>query len=265
MTTRSLRTVALGVTVLVAVLTGLFTGFVGASSDCSSTVRDDTEQIDSGENRDAEEQQKKNQDDANEERNKDSQEPTSVPTRNIFPNDNGGGAGASTLADDEDVKCEESFSFPAAALGFGGALLSGLVVFILIGARSSANAADATAHAPVAAASYPVPAPAAPSPSDGQAEQQRRSLVETLIYVRDRATSPAIAERVGTALRSVGVTELSPAGVTFDPAQHEAGGFVATSDANLNGTIAAVETVGYSDQGTILRAPVVTVYRVQNS
>ncbi|HEV2086993.1 MAG TPA: nucleotide exchange factor GrpE, partial [Cryptosporangiaceae bacterium] len=94
----------------------------------------------------------------------------------------------------------------------------------------------------------------------GQAD--RAALVETCIYVRDRATSKAIADHLARTLERVGVTEVRPNGVAFDASQHEAGGSAPTDDPRLDGTIAAVEIPGYNDRGKVLRLPVVTVYRV---
>jgi molecular chaperone GrpE (heat shock protein) len=105
-------------------------------------------------------------------------------------------------------------------------------------------------------------------PADGvlahqleQVQAERGTLVQTCIYVRDRATSKAIADRLGWALQEVGVSTVAPTGATFDPAHHEAGGATATAERAKVGTIAAVEVPGYVDRGVVVRAPVVTVYR----
>ncbi|TQS47111.1 nucleotide exchange factor GrpE [Cryptosporangium phraense] len=95
----------------------------------------------------------------------------------------------------------------------------------------------------------------------GLLKRERKTLVETCIYVRDRATSKAIADRLAWALNEVGVVEDRPAGEPFDTARHEAGGTTPTADGRLAGTIAAVEISGYTDRGQVLRAPVVTVYQ----
>jgi molecular chaperone GrpE (heat shock protein) len=81
------------------------------------------------------------------------------------------------------------------------------------------------------------------------------------VYVRDRATSKAIADVLGRSLQEVGVSTVAPVGARFDPAHHEAGGATPTTDPALAGTIAAVEVPGYVDRGVVLRAPVVTVYK----
>ncbi|MFI5954222.1 nucleotide exchange factor GrpE [Cryptosporangium sp. NPDC051539] len=95
----------------------------------------------------------------------------------------------------------------------------------------------------------------------GLLRRERKTLVETCIYVRDRATSKAIADRLAWALNEVGVVEDRPAGEPFDTARHEAGGTTPTADQAMAGRIAAVEISGYTDRGQVLRAPVVTVYQ----
>jgi len=97
--------------------------------------------------------------------------------------------------------------------------------------------------------------------SAGSGETERAALIQACIYVRDRTTSKALAERLGSTLRQVGVRTLEPSGVRFDPAQHEAGGAAPSDDPAKFGTIAAVEVPGYADRGHVLRAPVVTVYQ----
>ncbi|HET9144312.1 nucleotide exchange factor GrpE [Actinophytocola sp.] len=108
---------------------------------------------------------------------------------------------------------------------------------------------------------------AAPNGRDGAAEAaagralaERKSLVQLCMYALDRARSSGVAERIEEGLAAVGVTALRPDGQRFDPAQHEAGGTVATEDEALNGVVAETEVVGFSDRGEVLRAPVVTVY-----
>ena len=117
----------------------------------------------------------------------------------------------------------------------------------------------------------PVPTsgpPAAGGPSrvaagaDPRLDADRAALVRACIYVRDRVTSRALADRLAAALRDAGVTVVEPVGDRFDPARHEAGGATPVSDPSLTGTIAAVEVPGYVDRtGRVLRAPVVTVYQ----
>jgi hypothetical protein len=103
--------------------------------------------------------------------------------------------------------------------------------------------------------------PAALPPETKRLTKERRTLVETCIYVRDRATSKAIGDRLAWALNEVGVVEDRPAGDVFSAARHEAGGTAPTDDRRLDGTIAAVEITGYTDRGQVVRAPVVTVFR----
>jgi GrpE protein len=157
--------------------------------------------------------------------------------------------------------CEASnFSVGTAAVGFLGAgIAGGLAVGFLFLARRPEDP-GATAAVPAAA------------PADGvlarqleQTQAERGTLVQTCIYVRDRATSKAIADRLGWALQEVGVSTVAPTGVTFDPAHHEAGGSTATAERAKVGTIAAVEVPGYVDRGVVVRAPVVTVYREERA
>jgi len=118
------------------------------------------------------------------------------------------------------------------------------------------------------AAPAKTPAPGAPGPGGARApradrsEADRATLVQAAIYVRDRVTSKALADRLGMALRDAGVETLEPTGARFDPAHHEAGGAAPSDDPSKIGSIAAVEVPGYADRGgRILRAPVVTVYQ----
>ncbi len=108
------------------------------------------------------------------------------------------------------------------------------------------------------------PAPADSPPADGpdvdQALAERRSLVQLCLYALDRARSAGVAERLEEGLAGVGVTALRPDGIRFDPAFHEAGGTVATTDETLDGLVAETEVVGFADRGELLRAPIVTVY-----
>jgi molecular chaperone GrpE len=93
-----------------------------------------------------------------------------------------------------------------------------------------------------------------------QALAERKSLVHLCLYALDRARSSGVAERIEEGLAAVGVTALRPDGQRFDPAQHEAGGTVATEDEALDGVVAETEVVGFSDRGELLRPPIVTVY-----
>jgi hypothetical protein len=107
--------------------------------------------------------------------------------------------------------------------------------------------------------------PDAPPPSMeavalDQALAERKSLVQLCLYALDRAKSPGVVERIEEGLAGVGVSAIRPDGVRFDPAHHEAGGTVATTDETLDGVVAETEVVGFSDRGDVLRVPIVTVY-----
>lgn len=93
-----------------------------------------------------------------------------------------------------------------------------------------------------------------------QAMAERKSLVQLCLYALDRAKSPGVVERLEEGLAGVGVAAIRPDGARFDPAFHEAGGTVATTDENLDGVVAETEVVGFSDRGEVLRVPIVTVY-----
>lgn len=147
---------------------------------------------------------------------------------------------------------QETFGVKPALVAFVGTLFVGaaLLLLLLLSARRPAVA--------------PVSAP--PSRGGGQADADRRALVQAAIYVRDRVTSKALGDRLGAALREAGVTVLEPTGVRFDPAHHEAGGTTPTNDPGLNGQICGVEVPGYVDRdGRVLRAPIVTVYQAARS
>jgi hypothetical protein len=106
-----------------------------------------------------------------------------------------------------------------------------------------------------------LPLPAAGT-GPAQVDADRATLIDACIYVRDRVTSRALADRLGMALFDAGVRTVEPAGARFDPARHEAGGAAPIGDPAKVGTIAAVEVPGYTDRdGRSLRVPVVTVYR----
>ncbi len=175
------------------------------------------------------------------------------------------------------VSCSvDSFEAVPAIVGVIGGLAAGAAAFVmLIGAdrrRRPAPARPAGGRAkPVVP---PIVPPAAPPDDHTTAElspagtkknltdADRAALIRACIYVRDRTTSRALADRLGTALRDAGVRTVEPAGARFDPAQHEAGGAAPSSDPAKIGTIAAVEVPGYADRdGRLLRVPVVTVYR----
>lgn len=90
---------------------------------------------------------------------------------------------------------------------------------------------------------------------------QRRRLVKALIDGRDRVDSPAIAQSMQRALADVGVHEVAPSpGSPFDPSRHMVTRPVPTEDAGAADTIAALETPGYVDDGSLLRYARVQVH-----
>jgi hypothetical protein len=93
----------------------------------------------------------------------------------------------------------------------------------------------------------------------------RTALVQLCLYALDRARSDGVAERIERGLEGVGVTAVRPDGHPFDPALHEAAGVRATDDVALAGLIAETEVVGFSDNGRLLRVPVVIVYQLRDS
>jgi len=92
-------------------------------------------------------------------------------------------------------------------------------------------------------------------------ESERRQLIELLIYAWDRARSPGVWERLTEGLAAVGVQVLRPDGELYDPNVHEVGGIEATDDGARVGTVAETEVAGFADRGTVIREPVVVVYR----
>ena len=104
------------------------------------------------------------------------------------------------------------------------------------------------------------PPPSAEALALDQALAERKSLVQLCLYALDRAKSPGVVERLEEGLAGVGVAAIRPDGVRFDPAHHEAGGTVATTDETLDGVVAETEVVGFDDRGDVLRVPIVTVY-----
>ncbi len=89
---------------------------------------------------------------------------------------------------------------------------------------------------------------------------ERATLIKLCLYALDRARSGGVVERLEEGLAGVGVQALRPDGEKFDPSLHEAGGTVATTDPELDGTVAETELVGFRDGDELLRAPIVTVY-----
>lgn len=131
---------------------------------------------------------------------------------------------------------------------------------------SGTDSPDAASNPGVTSAAH-IPRQQAGSPDPygllAQTVADRTTLVQLCLYALDRARSDGVAERIERGLAGVGVTPVRPDGQPFDPALHEAAGTVDTDDATLAGTIAETEVVGFSDNGRVLRAPVVTVYRLR--
>jgi GrpE len=231
MSTSSLRVIAAGFAAIIAVLTGIVAGWVGAhAGTCTYQVQSAPTNQSPGQRLDEHSNSK------------------AVPDRVVAQS--GGG-------------CDASFSVQTAAIGFVGAALAGGAAVALRFVRRREDDETATRA--------PAPAPAAPAANPGlqqrveKLEAERGTLVQTCVYVRDRATSKALADTLGRALHDVGVSTVAPVGVRFDPAHHEAGGATPTTEPARAGTIAAVEVPGYVDRGVVLRAPVVTVYREEAS
>lgn len=147
----------------------------------------------------------------------------------------------------------EQAAYQPASTWVGTATGSHPVLADPIGARGPAAPSSAAPGSPVTVA-----------PETRRLTKERRTLVETCIYVRDRASSKAISDRLAWTLNEVGVVENRPTGERFDTARHEAGGTAPTDEQQLEGVIAAVEIAGYVDRGQVVRAPVVTVYRAEN-
>ncbi|QGK72496.1 nucleotide exchange factor GrpE [Allosaccharopolyspora coralli] len=92
---------------------------------------------------------------------------------------------------------------------------------------------------------------------------ERSALIELCLYALDRAKSPGVVERLAEGFDHVGVVSLRPDGERFDPALHEAAGTVPTDDPELDGLIAATETLGFVDRDRLLRPPVVLVHQLR--
>jgi hypothetical protein len=157
------------------------------------------------------------------------------------------------------------------AVGAGSVLVAAIVA-VLTG-RSIAPApasSPAPASPPVSGVPF-TPAPSGPIPVQqlqgpaqaAQAMSDRNALVEACIWMRDRATSPALAQHLDGAFAKVGVAQVDATGQRFDPSVHEAGGVVAAGSPAEDGIIARTEQIGYTDRGRLLRHPIVTVYRGQ--
>jgi hypothetical protein len=243
MSTTSLRALAVTVAAIIAVLTGIATGLLSGEKTCA---------LDPGTAPTA------------------ATTPAATPTQSIGgaivgaePGTTAPGGGAKPVppggTQQQNTNTTAKMTCTTAAFGMepaltafaGTAFVGGaLLLLLLLASRGR------PAPAPVS------PAPAAAARVSGRADTDRNTLIQAVIYVRDRVTSKALADRLGTALRDAGVETLEPTGVRFDPAHHEAGGSVPSDDPAKVGSIAAVEVPGYADRGgRILRAPVVTVYQ----
>ncbi|GAA2320244.1 hypothetical protein GCM10009853_092970 [Glycomyces scopariae] len=163
--------------------------------------------------------------------------------------------------------------FDARVLGIAaGSVLVTAAVAFAAGRSIAAPAAKAAALNPppfappagTGAASGAIPVgQLADSARAAQNTTDRTVLVETCIWMRDRATSPALAQHLDGAFAKVGVNPVDATGQRFDPAVHEAGSTVAARGPADEGIIARTEQIGYTDRGRIVRHPIVTVYRGQ--
>jgi hypothetical protein len=254
MSSTSLRTVAATIAAVIALLTAIATGLLSTSQTCTRTVVSAPGV------------------------------PTAAPTVTVTVTDAAGGVGAAangdlggtasgqgqkqapapktttpaapTYAAGKTCTSDSSFAVVPALIAFLGTVFLGAVLMLLL-LMASRRPGATPAVAPVS----PGPAPAAGAGGGARAETERKSLIQAVIYVRDRVTSKALADRLGTALHDVGVEIIDPVGARFDPAHHEAGGSQPSDDPARVGSIAAVEVPGYADRGRLLRAPVVTVYQ----
>jgi molecular chaperone GrpE len=176
-----------------------------------------------------------------------------------FKKDKDGGDGTDTIEGAADSTIEVKASVIADAIA--DATAAGAQPPVPPSAQAPAPAAIAS-DGLVSGGDFPDPRaePVADGPDVDQALAERRSLVSLCMYALDRARSAGVAERLEEGLAGVGVTALRPDGKRFDPAFHEAGGTVSTTDETLDGLVAETEVVGFSDRGELLRAPIVTVY-----
>lgn len=90
---------------------------------------------------------------------------------------------------------------------------------------------------------------------------ERRALIDLIVYAYDRARSPGVVERLTEGLAAVGVTVQQPDGEPYDPQRHEVGGVQPTDDPARHDTVAETELVGFTDRGTVIREPIVVVFR----
>lgn len=146
-----------------------------------------------------------------------------------------------------------------------GSVVVAAVVAVLTGRSIAPPAAPPVSGVPLAPApSGPIPVRQLQAPAQAaQAMSDRNALVEACIWMRDRATSPALAQHLDGAFAKVGVSQVDATGQRFDPAVHEAGSTIAAGSPAEDGIIARTEQIGYTDRGRLLRHPIVTVYRGQ--
>ena len=251
MTTNNLRIIAAGIAVVFAVLTGLFSGMMGGGTQCVTVDRPATGGT--GQHQEASPVGKPggapgpHQPGQQPTQDGDSRQPAVPDPDNVGDDEIQVEARAvEPLAAVQQACQDRGFSPLAALIGFFGTLLAAGTVLALWLSRDYAG---------------PAAEPTLAAPPRERPDGDRSTLVQACIYVRDRVTSKALADRLGWALQEAGVSTVAPAGARFDPGLHEAGGSVVTEDQTKAGTVAAVEMPGYVDRGVVLRAPVVTVYR----
>lgn len=178
------------------------------------------------------------------------------------------GANGTDEPETEEATVDEDDGTSIAALGAVG--LVGFIVGLLVAAVPllAALSRRKAAPGPPPAPAHPAPpTPAAGSPAIGpapsrdadQVRQQRVVLVEALIALRDKLPSAALGDEAAQALAAVGIHEVRPEGVPFDPAHHRAVHQVPTDDPARHNTVATVERPGYSDGTSTIRQPEVVV------
>jgi hypothetical protein len=91
--------------------------------------------------------------------------------------------------------------------------------------------------------------------------EQRRALIDLVIYAYDRTTSTGVRARLADGLSRVGVQVVQPDGEPFDATRHEAGGVEPTDDDALHDRIAETERAGFRDRDRVIRDPTVVVYQ----
>ncbi|MCC3763242.1 nucleotide exchange factor GrpE [Glycomyces sp. TRM65418] len=149
-----------------------------------------------------------------------------------------------------------------------GSVVITAVVAVLTGRSIAPQAPRSPAVPPLTPApgpgTGPIPVGQLTEPARAaQVMADRTVLVDACIWMRDRATSPALAQHLDGAFARVGVSQVDATGQRFDPSVHEAGSVIAAGSPAEDGIIARTETPGYTDRGRLLRHPIVTVYRGQ--